>query len=141
MSSCDKINKGLYLVNELNNCESIEYKNQGYYLEEDLNGIEIFYKCYKSCLVCDKGIEFDINSSKDNHNCLQCANNYYKLRDDPNHKNCYGNEMIEERYNLVRNFWQCHDNCENCTKKTDYNEYNELISQNCILCYGDLHLI
>ena len=74
--SCDKTNKGLYLVNELKNCEPIDFKENGYYLEENSNGIEIFYKCYDSCSLCDKGKEFDVNTNQDNHNCLFCAENY-----------------------------------------------------------------
>ena len=140
--SCDKTNKGLYLVNELNNCEPLEFKENGYYLEEDLNCIEIFYKCYNTCRLCDKGIEFDINTNQDNHNCLSCAENYYKLKNDLNPKNCYGNEMISQGYILIRNFWQlCHENCDTCSEKPSYNDYGELIGQNCITCYGDLHFI
>ena len=45
----------MYLVNELNDCEPIKFKENGYYLEEYINDIEIFYKCYESCLLCDKG--------------------------------------------------------------------------------------
>jgi hypothetical protein len=83
--SCDKINKGLYLMNELNNCEPINYTNNGYYLKEDSNGIEIFYKCYENCLICDNGKEGE------NHNCLACADNYHPRRNDIYPKNCYGN--------------------------------------------------
>ena len=140
--SCDKINKGLYLVNELNNCEPIEFKDEGYYLEENINGIEIFYKCYQTCSLCDRGVEFDINTDQNNHNCLVCKENHYKLKNDLNPKNCYGNEMIEQGYILFRNFWQiCHENCETCTGRPSYNEYNELISQNCITCFEDLKFI
>ena len=50
--------------------------------------------------------------------------------------------MIDKGYMLIRNYWQdCHENCETCTDKPSYNEYRELISQNCIICYGDLHFI
>ena len=140
--SCDKTNKGLYLVNELNNCESIEFKENGYYLKEDLNNIEIFYKCYNTCSLCDKGKEYDINTNQDNHNCLSCAENYHRLKNDLNQNNCYGIEMIDQGYILARDCWQlCHENCETCTDKPSYNEYGELISQNCITCYGDLHFI
>ena len=140
--SCDQINKGLYLVYDLKNCEPIEYKENGYYLESDPNGLEIFYKCYYSCHLCDKGIEYDFETSQDNHNCLECEENYYKLKNDLNPKNCYGNEMIAKGYTLVRNFWTiCHQNCEECSEKPTYNEYRELISQNCLLCYGDMNFI
>ena len=100
--SCDK-GKGLYLVNELKNCESIEYKSLGFYLKEENNNIEIFYKCYRTCELCEKGLENDINN-KEIHNCKKCAENTYILKDNcenceeynnlynvnPNNKNCYG---------------------------------------------------
>lgn len=134
--SCDKINKGLYLVNELNNCEPISYTNNGYYLKEDSNGIEIFYKCHETCSLCDNGKEVD------NHNCLVCAENNYPKKNDIYPKNCYGNEMISLGYNIVRNFWQiCHENCLVCTQKPLYDEYNRLISQNCITCIEGYNLV
>ena len=140
--SCDKTNKGLYLVDDLKNCEPIEYKENGYYLQKDANNIEILYKCYQSCALCEKGKEFDEDTNKDNHNCLECAENYYKLKNDLIPTNCYGDEMISLGYILIRNYWQfCHENCETCIGKPIYNEYNQLISQNCLLCYGDLHFI
>ena len=140
--SCDNTNKGLYLVNELNNCEPIEYKENGYYIEKDINGIEIFYKCYDSCFLCDKGKEYDTITNQDNHNSLSCNESYYRLKFDLNPKNCYGNEMIALGYILVREYWTyCYENCETCSDKPSYNEYRELISQNCIICYDDLHLI
>jgi hypothetical protein len=140
--SCDKINKGLYLVDDLKNCEPIGYKENGYYLQEDSIGNEIFKKCYHSCSLCDKGKEFDASTNQDNHNCLSCAENYYKLKDDLNPRNCYGDEMIDLGYNLIRNIWQlCHENCQDCYGRPIYNENNELISQNCRICYDNLHFI
>ena len=140
--SCDKINKGLYLVYNSKNCEPIEYKENGYFLEADSNGIEIFYKCYYSCYLCDKGIEYDLETGQNNHNCLECEENFYKLKNDLNPKNCYGNEMIAKGYSLIRNYWTiCHENCEKCYDKPTYNKYNELLSQNCELCYDGLKFI
>ena len=152
--SCDK-EKGLYLVNELNNCESIEYKSLGYYLKKEDNNIEILYKCYRSCELCEKGLEKDINN-KEIHNCEKCAENTYKLKDNcenceefynqnninPNNKNCYGNEIISYGFNLINNYWTiCYINCETCSGKPTYDENNNIINQNCIRCNEDLHLI
>ena len=140
--SCDKINKGLYLVDDLKNCEPIGYKENGYYLQEDINGNEIFYKCYHSCSQCERGLVFDASTNQENHNCLTCAENYYKLKNDLNPQNCYGDEMISLNYYFVRGFWTiCHENCEDCDERPVYNENNELISQNCGVCFGDLHFI
>ena len=153
--SCDKINKGLYLVYDLKICEPIEYKNNGYYLEEDSNNVEIFYKCYNKCSLCNKGKEIDNN--KEIHNCEKCIENYYVLRDDnceqcleynnqhnvyAHPKNCYGNEMISYGYNLRGNYWTiCYERCETCDGKEIYDENNEIINQNCLSCFEGYHLI
>jgi len=152
--SCDK-GKGLYLVNELKNCESIEYKSLGFYLKQENNNIEIFYKCYRTCELCEKGLENDINN-KEIHNCQKCIENTYQLKDNcenceefsnlynvnPNNKNCYGNEMISYGYNLINNYWTiCYINCETCSGKPIYDESNNIINQNCIKCNKGLHLI
>ena len=139
--SCDFETKGLYLVSNLGNCEPESFKNNGYYLGEDPDNpdIKIFYKCYQSCSLCDKGEETS------EHNCFKCKVNYYPLKvdKDNNPKNCYNaEEMLPQGYNLVRNYWQiCHENCEDCSGKPDYDIHTKLISQNCLSCYGDLHLI
>ena len=152
--SCDK-EKGLYLVNELKNCESIEYKNLGYYLKKENNDIEIFYKCYRNCELCEKGLETDLNN-KEIQNCERCVENTYKLKDDcenceeynnqynvnPNNKNCYGNEMISYGYNLINDFWTiCYINCVTCSGKPIYDENNNIINQNCINCIEGLYLV
>ena len=50
--------------------------------------------------------------------------------------------MLPQDYNLVRNYWQiCHENCEDCNDKPEYDINNNLISQNCLNCYGDMHFI
>ena len=143
--SCDFTTKGLYLVSDLNNREPESYKENGYYLKEKEDNLDtkIFYKCYLSCSLCDKEKEFDTSTNQDNHNCFKCNENYYPLKNDKNPKNCYNEEeMTPNGYILVRNYWQfCHENCENCIDRPDYDSNNNLISQNCISCYGDLHFI
>ena len=143
--SCDFATKGLYLVSDLNNCELESFKENGYYLKEkeDDHNTKIFYKCYLSCSLCDKEKEFDSLTNQDNHNCLKCSENYYPLKNDKNPKNCYNEEEMAPRsYILVRNYWQfCHENCEDCNVRPDYDEKNKLISQNCISCYGNFHFI
>ena len=139
--SCDFEIKGLYLVSDLKNCEPESFKINGYYLDEDPNDseIKIFYKCYRSCSLCDKGEELS------EHNCLACKENFYPLKIDKDKslKNCYNQEeMIPQDYNLVRNYWQiCHENCEDCNGKPEYDINHKLISQNCLTCYGDLRFI
>ena len=135
--SCDNTIKNLYLVSDLNNCEPESYKENGYYLKETDSDIKIFYKCYISCSLCDQGKE------SDNHNCLKCKEDFYPLKNDPNIKNCYNaEEMIPQGYSLIRNYWTiCHENCDDCNISPTYNSKNILINQNCISCYGDLHLV
>ena len=134
--SCDEANKNLFLVENLNNCEPEDFKNMGFYLEELEDSTKIFKKCYKTCFLCNKGLEIDPVTNAENHNCIQCANNYYRLLDDPQEYNCYGNEMIEKGYRLVRNFWQiCYDSCGTCSGPPTFDSKGKLISQNCITCY------
>ena len=72
----------------MKNCEPEEFKEKGYYLAEDLNdsNTKIFYECYFSCALCDKGNE------SSNHNCLACRENFYPKKDDINPQNCYNKE-------------------------------------------------
>ena len=143
--SCDFLTKGFYLVSDLNNCEPESFKEQGYYIGEDPYnpGIKKFYKCFISCSLCEKGLELSISTNRYIHNCLSCKDNFHHLKNDINPTNCYNEEeMIPQGYNLVRDFWQiCHENCNNCTGKPDYDDHDNLISQNCLSCYGNLHFI
>ena len=139
--SCDE-GKNLYLVEDLNNCETLDFLNHGFYLEEELDGTKIIHKCYQSCSLCDKGKEIDSTTNKEIHNCNQCIDNYYRLLDDEYENNCYGDEMLEEGYRLARNFWQiCHENCGSCSGKTTYDETNNIVSQNCLTCYTGFYFI
>ena len=100
--SCDYSTKNLYLVSTLKNCEPEEFKEKGYYLAQDPNNsnTKIFYECYFSCALCDKGKE------SSNHNCLSCRENFYPKKDDINPNNCYNEtEMIPQGYSLINNYW------------------------------------
>jgi hypothetical protein len=86
----------------LKNCEPEEFKEKGYYLAQDPNNsnTKMFYECYFSCALCDKGKE------SSNHNCLSCRENFYPKKDDINTKNCYNEtEMIPQGYSLISNYW------------------------------------
>ena len=88
--SCDNLKKELYLVLDLNNCEYSNYS--GYYLDhEDL----MLKRCYNSCKSCFGPLEInnDINE-ENNHNCIECAENYYKLSNSLYRNNCYNIEVI-----------------------------------------------
>ena len=141
--SCDA-SKQLFLVENLNNCETEDFANNGFYLKEESDGTKIFHKCYKFCATCDIGKTIDPITNKDIHNCDRCIDNYYKKRDDENPNNCYGDEMIRERYRLARGFWQeCHENCNTCSERTTYTDETMTVirSQNCIDCYPGYYFI
>ena len=140
--SCDQ-SKNLFLVEDIKICESLDFKNKGYYLEENQSGIKIFHRCYKSCSLCEKGKEIDSSTHNEIYNCDGCANNYYKLLGDTIEKNCYGDEMLEQGYRLARNFWQfCHENCGNCINRPVYDVTNTyIINQNCKTCYEGFKFI
>ena len=140
--SCDQDNKNLFLVEHLNNCEPLDFKENGYYLKEESNGIKIFHLCYETCSLCEKYKEIDPITNKENHNCDECAVGFYGLLNDENPKNCYGDEMIEKGFRLVRNFWQiCHENCGSCDIAPTYDEEGNLVSQNCLSCYTGHYFI
>ena len=70
---------------------------KGYYLDNStLNMGEmepIFKKCYKNCKTCIKYKEKTFGI-EENHNCLECADYYYKLDNNLYPYNCYDNETI-----------------------------------------------
>ena len=134
--SCDSSNN-LFLVEVINNCETIDFKERGFYLKEEPDGTKIFHKCYQSCSLCEKGFELD-SDNNEIHNCDECADNYYRAINYGNEKNCYGDEMKEEGYLLVRNKWQiCHENCDLCSSGPTYDDetHTIIISENCVTCY------
>ena len=87
---------------------------KGFYLDS----IDLLYKpCYYSCSSCDK------NGNKENHNCIECNNEYkFELKMD-NYLNCYSEcpslYYIEENINDTK--YKCTLNSE-CP-----NNYNKLI--------------
>ena len=141
--SCDA-SKNLFLVENLNNCETIDFVNKGFYLKEESDGTKIFHKCYQYCSLCEEGKSIDPVTNKDIHNCNECINNYYKKLDDDYPNNCYGDEMIQLGYRLAREFWQvCHENCGECYGPTIYEDDTKTVvrSQNCINCYTGYNFI
>ena len=88
--SCDRENKGLYLVEYLNNCEYSNYS--GYYLD---NNDLMLKRCYNSCKLCNGPLEINNNANEENnHNCIECADNYYRLPNGLYPNNCYDNEQF-----------------------------------------------
>ena len=94
--SCDNITKGLYLLEDLNNCEPKNYS--GSYLDNDTY---ILKKCYQSCKTCTGYIEYYDNNNKENHNCIECAEGYYKSPYELYNNNCYNNIIINS-WNIIK---------------------------------------
>ena len=93
--TCDNENKGLYLLKDKNNCE---YSNfSGYYLNIESKTLK---KCYISCKTCNGPYEIDNNINIENHNCIECAENYYKLSNGSLQNNCYDNDTINSWKNI-----------------------------------------
>ena len=72
--SCDSENKHLFLVEGLNNCE---FSNYSGYHSDNVNSI--LKKCFKNCKTCKGPLEYNSENNKVNHNCIECADNYYKI--------------------------------------------------------------
>ena len=83
--NCINCIEGSYFINGTNNCYDISLLNEGYYLKDN----ETFYPCYKSCSKCDGPFEIDLETSLENHNCIECAENYTKLQNNSFPYNCY----------------------------------------------------
>ena len=124
--SCDNTNKRLFLVEGLNNCENENYL--GYYLDKNA---KILKKCYESCKKCKA--PFENNDEKQNHNCVECVDNYYKLGEN----NCFTDEIPIEGYYLNKEenpfLWkECYERCLTC------NNSGNLTNMNCLSCKKDL---
>ena len=93
---CINCSIGFYFLENTTNCYDMNITKEGYYLDNytNINNSEIkpiFKKCYKSCKTC---IKYKENIDKENHNCIECADNYYKLDNELYPNNCYDNETI-----------------------------------------------
>ena len=67
----------------------------GYYLNKEE---KILKRCHKSCKTCNGPYKIDEDTNFENHNCIECANNYYKLPNGTYQNNCYKSEIINEIY-------------------------------------------
>ena len=121
--SCDFENKELYLVEDLNNCE---HKNfTGYYLENEKH---LLKKCYNSCKSCNGPSEIMSYINETNHNCIECAENFYKLPYGLLPNNCYDNETIQSWKYTKETIWVIESNL-NKEKTTYINESTIIIDK------------
>ena len=79
----------LYIKEDSNEC--IKLSSEGYYISNNITGL--LSKCYESCKTCAKYKEI-YQDNKENHNCIECADNYYKLENELFPNNCYDRETI-----------------------------------------------
>ena len=117
--SCDSEYSGLYLLEDKNNCE---YTNvSGYYFHEDSKMLK---KCYKSCKTCYGPFKFDTYSNIEDHDCIECADNYYKLINGSFPNNCYDINIINETnfsINVLSSIAKYPEMIENNTDNIEYN--------------------
>ena len=120
---CDSENKTLYLVEDLNNSEINNFS--GYYLDNSTN---ILKKSYNNNCKTFNG-PYEKNNNVENHNCLECVDNYYNLRNGSFPNNCYDNATI--------NSWEIkwYYTCATYNDIPNINDAGDLISQNCLSCY------
>ena len=102
---CINCCSGFYFLENTTNCYDMNITKKEYYLDNytNINKSEIkpiFKKCYKSCKTC---IKYKENIDEENHNCILCADNYYKLGNGLYPNNCYDNETIASWIFLVDN--------------------------------------
>ena len=125
--TCDNENKGLYLLEDLNNCEYSNYS--GYYLD---NNDLILKRCFNTCKSCNGTFEIHNNTNEENHNCVECADNFYKLDNGSYPYNCYDNETINS-WKIKKHI--CYYTCMICDEGPMINnETGNIISHNCKQC-------
>jgi len=83
--SCD-VNKELYLVEKINNCEYKNYSGYYLYMSDD---IQILKECYYNCKICNGSFSFNNITKLENHNCIECKENFKKLSNGSFPNNCY----------------------------------------------------
>ena len=131
-----------YPAEKLKECYTSSPENN-YYFNETIN---VYLFCYETCKICD-GSYYEMT---DNHNCLECRDNFIKMEGT---KNCYDkNEEIEGYIKYedegIDIFRKCDEHCETCfAPPNDENNYNCLTcdieenyllfnkSNNCLTCF------
>ena len=109
--NCISCIDGYYFIYGENNCYNNTLLNENkYYFNRSDNK---FHKCYYTCSEC-----FNSEPNEENHNCVKCADNYYKLENDLYPNNCYDNETINslsnETINTIVNTIEKDVNTNNC---------------------------
>ena len=85
--NCISCKENFYRLNGTNDCFDKTLLDDGFYLKND-----IFYPCDDNCMTCSD------EKNNENHNCIECAENYYKLPNRTHQNNCYDREEINVIY-------------------------------------------
>ena len=85
--NCISCKENFYKLNGTNDCFDKTLLDDGFYLKND-----IFYPCDDNCMTCSD------EKNNENHNCIECAENYYKLPNGTHQNNCYDREEINVIY-------------------------------------------
>ncbi len=123
--TCDN-SIGLYLVYEINNCETLDLLQTGYYLDNN-----ILYKCFDNCYNCTS------LSNNENMNCDLCKNeNYHKIYKT---NNCYNDELLTNGFiyteiNGEYFYIKCYESCKSCSDTS-----NNSHDQKCIECKNNYY--
>ena len=85
--NCISCKENFYKLNGTSDCFDKTLLDDGFYLKND-----IFYPCDDNCMTCSD------EKNNENHNCIECAENYYKLPNGTHQNNCYDREEINVIY-------------------------------------------
>ena len=118
---CESCTEGYFFLKNTSNCYNITLQETGYYLDYDDN--YVFKKCYKSCKICTGNIIYDNTLNKENHSCIECADNYYKLDNDLYPQNCYDNETINNLKKTTINLNEFNEEEEENENEEDENNF------------------
>ena len=125
---CEKCADDHYFLSGTTNCYDINYTENGYYLSNItiMNVTEPkFQKCYQRCKTCFGDVESNSETKEVNHNCKECAENYYKLDNGSFPNNCYDKETI--------NAWKKIEQSNINTWKNSEIEENEINEETSII--------
>ena len=92
MNCLECINDFYFIYGEKNCYNYSLLPNNKYYFNSTDS---MFHECYYTCSEC-----LNVEPNKTTHNCIKCAENYYKLENEFYPFNCYDNETINNLLNL-----------------------------------------
>ena len=95
--SCKNFNK--YIIENTNEC--IDELKDGYYISN--SETNILSLCHDRCKSCNGPFSFNNQTKIENHNCIECKEDYQKLTNGSLENNCYNLEEINSWMDLKEN--------------------------------------